>query len=94
MGRLVTRAQLQSAANQIGAHILGVMQKLEDAHEARLARIEKFLGLPPIDAKPPAQPWARLHVERRLELVEADCSAPQSEVDAIQETLDQPKESA
>lgn len=49
MGRLVTRAQLQSAANQIGQHILGGLAKLEDNHDARLARIEKALGLAPIE---------------------------------------------
>lgn len=53
MGRLVRReelhAKIQSAANQIGQHILGGMSKLEDNVDARLARIEKELGLPPLE---------------------------------------------
>lgn len=56
MGRLVTRQQLQSAANQIGAHLVGGMQRLEESMDARLTRIEQALNLPPIDAKPALMP--------------------------------------
>lgn len=52
MGRLVTRAQLQSAANQIGAVVVNALRALEEQQDARFDRIEKALGLAPIDAKP------------------------------------------
>lgn len=55
-GRLVTRAQLvyalQKAADQIGEAVLKGLKSVEEEHGARLARIEKELDLPPIDAKP------------------------------------------
>jgi hypothetical protein len=49
MGRLVTRQQLQSAADQIGQHILGGLARVEDNMDARLSRIEQHLGLDPIE---------------------------------------------
>lgn len=64
MGRLVTRQQLQNAADQIGQHILGGLAKVEENADARLARIEKHLGLAPIEQ------------ERAVRLVENDPKVP------------------
>ena len=55
-GRLVTRAQLhaalQNAADKIVSHIAGALGQLEQHTEARLARIEKELGLAPMPLGP------------------------------------------
>jgi hypothetical protein len=52
MGRLVTRAQLQNAANQIVDAVSNGLRQLEEQQDARFARIEAALNLPPMDARP------------------------------------------
>lgn len=45
MGKLVTRAQLQSAANQIGAALGSAMTQVQASNEDRMADIELRLRL-------------------------------------------------
>lgn len=69
LGRLVTRQQLQNAANQIAAHLVTALEKVQAENNVRLTRIEHELGLGakqgPLPALPPEP-------ERTLALVDAD----------------------